>query len=281
MSLMNHLVKLYFKCKKKYTAIEFEEIIKNTKTALIPPKPKIKDYEYNNNIFYFNTKTNSDITIFYIHGGAYFNTFDKYHFKFIKKLIKKINAFVIAPNYDLIPFSNAEKMVSNLYIIYANYINSNPKKKMILMGDSAGGGLALSLSLMLNENNIKLPDKTILLSPCTDINMNNPEMDIYAKKDPWLYKDRLKVCVKYFAGNLPYSDYRCSPVFGDIKALKNMLIFVGTCEQLYPDIKLFFDKLTDKETNKLIVGENMLHVYPILPIGEAKKALQIIANEIL
>ena len=281
MSLMNKLVALHFKLKRKYTEEEFENMVKSTKTAQIPPKPKIKDYEYKDNIFYFNTKTNSNITIFYIHGGAYVNTFDKHHYKLINKLIKGTNALVIAPNYDLIPFSNAEKMIDSLYNIYTKYIEENPNKKMILMGDSAGGGLSLSLALHLNKNNKKVPDKIITLSPCVDLNMNNPKIAEFEKIDPWLYRDRLKVCAKYFSDNLSYSDYRCSPTYGDLNSLKKLVIFVGTKELLNPDIMLFYDKLEDKESNKLIIGKNMLHVYPILPIREAKKAINLIINEIL
>ena len=280
MSIMNKLVHIHFKHKKKYTRDEFEDIIKNIKEPKIPPKPKGIDYEFKNDVFYLNNKTNSNTTIFYIHGGAYVNSFDKYHFKFLKKIIKKTNYFILAPNYKLVPFATAETVINDLAEIYKKYIDNNPDKRIILLGDSAGGGLALSLSLFLNKNGIKAPDKTILLSPCVDISLSNPKIFDYLKNDPWLYLDRLNVCTKYFKGDLDYKDYLVSPTYGDIDVLKNMLIFVGTDEILYPDITLFYDKLKDKESNKLIIGNKMLHVYPILPIKEAKKALKIILEYI-
>ncbi|MBP5445682.1 MAG: alpha/beta hydrolase [Acholeplasmatales bacterium] len=280
MSFTSKLVYLYFKHQKRYNSEYWDEKIKNTNTPQIPPLPK-REYRFENNIFYFNENSTSDIAIYYIHGGAYLNTFSKYHFKFIDKLIKKTNALVIAPNYDLIPFSNGEKLIDYLSNIYLDCVSKNSNKKIIIIGDSAGGGLSLSLALFLSMNNYKKPDKMVLLSPCVDITISNPKIEEFKKYDPWLYTERLSICCKYFADNLDYKDYRVSPLYGDIDLLKNMLIFVGTKEILNPDITLFYEKLKDKETNKLIIGKNMLHVYPILPIKEAKKALKIISDYIL
>ena len=97
----------------------------------------------------------------------------------------------------------------------------------------------------------------------------------------FLYTDRLDVCLKYFAKDLDYKDYRVSPTYGNIEVFKNLLIFVGTKEILYPDITDFYNKLPDKTTNKIIIKKKMLHVYPILPIREDKEALDIISIYIL
>ena len=281
MSISNFLVTLHFKLKKKYPKEYWEEKIANTKVEQVPPAPKIKDYKFINDVFYFNDNTDSDITIFYIHGGAYLNTFDKYHFKFINKLIKKTNAFVIAPNYKLIPFSYAKEVIENLFNLYKDYIKKNPNRKIIFMGDSAGGGIALSLYLEIHKNGLNLPFMTIVLSPCTDITMSNPKIEEYKKYDPWLYTNRLDVCLKNYARDLDYKNYLVSPIYGNLDLFKNLLIFVGTKEILYPDIIGFYNKLPDKTTNKIIIKKKMLHVYPILPIREAKEALHIISNYIL
>lgn len=281
MSLSNFLVTLHFKLKKQYSKEYWEEKIANTKVEQVPPTPKIKDYKFIDDVFYFNENTNSDITIFYIHGGAYLNTFDKYHFKFINKLIKKTNASIIAPNYKLIPFSYAKEVIENLFNLYKDYIEKCPNKKIIFMGDSAGGGISLSLYLEIHKKGLKLPFKTIVLSPCTDITMDNPKIEEYKKYDPWLYTDRLDVCLKYFARDLDYKDYLVSPTYGNLDVFKNLLIFVGTKEILNPDIIDFYNKLPDKDTNKLIIKDKMLHVYPILPIKEAKESLSIITKYIL
>lgn len=274
----NFLLRLYFKAKKRYTYLEFEEIVKNIKIEKEPPKPKMK-YRYENKIFYFNEESNNDLLILYIHGGAYVNSFDKYHFKFINKLIKKTNALVIAPNYGLVPLSNAEKIHNEIIEIYKMILDKYKNKKIIVMGDSAGGGISLSLAIYLRLNNIKYPNKLILISPCVDITLTNPLIPIYAKKDPWLYLDRLNVCAKYFADNLDYKDYRVSPTYGDLSNISDVLIFVGTKDILYPDIDSLFNKIKDNN-NRIVVKKNMLHVYPILPILEAKNALKEIINYI-
>ena len=65
-------------------------------------------------------------------------------------------------------------------------------------------------------------------------------------------------------------DYRVSPIYGNVGGLMNVTVFLGTRELFYPDIVKFFAMLY-KKGNELIIGQDMMHVFPILPIPEAKK----------
>ena len=55
-------------------------------------------------MFYVNEDTSSKYTVFYIHGGGYEHDFSPFHWLFIKKIVERTNALVIAPAYMLIPF---------------------------------------------------------------------------------------------------------------------------------------------------------------------------------
>ena len=68
-------------------------------------------------------------------------------------------------------------------------------------------------------------------------------------------------------------DWHVSPVFGDLKGIRNVTVCAGTREILYPDIMKFFGMLDDDPSNELIVGEGMIHAYPLFPVPEAGAVL--------
>ncbi len=247
----------------------------------IPPfvRPKISHRTYGN-VYYLNPDSTADATVFYIHGGAFENDFSPFHWLFIKELADKTGALTIVPAYRLLPFGTWKEAFSLIAPLYRSYVREHPEKRIILCGDSAGAGLALSLTQFFRKKEMKMPDELILLSPWVDVSMENPEIPVYEPTDPWLPGHWLKVCGKWWAGDLDLHDYRVSPIYGDLKGIKNVTAFLGTREMLYPDVKRFFELLDDDGTNELIVREGLYHVYPLMPVPEAKEAKEIIISKI-
>ena len=151
--------------------------------------------------------------------------------------------------------------------------------EVVLMGDSAGGGLCLSLALKLLKHKISCPEKIVLISPWVDISMTNPEIKNYEKVDPLLSSYGLKEFGKLWANGLSSKNYLVSPIYGKLNDLKNIYIFVGNREILYPDIRKLFAELQVLGVNvELYVKNGMNHAYPLYPIPEAKQAFRIIQN---
>jgi acetyl esterase/lipase len=164
---------------------------------------------------------------------------------------------------------------------YRKVLEYYPDNKIILMGDSAGGGLAAGLSMYFAKKGLPVPDKLILLSPWVDIEMENEEIKDYLEKDPILRYEDLKVDARYWANGHDLKDYRLSPLYGDVSVLKDVTLFTGTHEFFYPDIIRFGQKLEENGVrNRIFVGEKLYHVYPAFPIPEASDALRIIAQVI-
>ena len=286
-SLMDRFLTTYFSIKHKLSAEETEEEIRKLKEKgpiESPPPKTIKtrhDDSANGRMFYVNEKTSSKYTVFYIHGGGYEHDFSSFHWMFIKKIVDRTDAMVIAPAYKLIPFGTYRQAFDLILPVYNDHAKKHPDKKIILMGDSAGGGLALALAEQLKIDGGRIPDELILLSPWADIAMENPDMKEYESKDPWLSKPWLTVCAKTWADDLDIHDYRVSPAFGDLKGLSHVTVTVGTHEMFYPDIIKLYDMLDPDESNELIIGEEMIHVYPLVPMPEAKEADEKIISAIL
>lgn len=230
-------------------------------------------------LFYLNTESNSNKIVIYLHGGAYVDEFLPFHWLMLDKITREIDCTFIIPDYPLAPHFNYRDCYKILLKFYKKVLKYYPDKQIIFMGDSAGGGLALGLTMFFNEKGLRLPDKHILLSPWIDLNMDNPEIDKYIKVDPTLNRDELLVDALYWANGTDLKDYRLSPIYGDVTCLKDVTLFTGTHEFLYPDIVKFSRILKRKKIkNTLIIGEGLNHVYPAYPIPEADEAIKQISK---
>lgn len=250
----------------------------------IPKRPyrtKVKSKEmFGCQVVIFNESTITERMILYLHGGAYVNEITNLHIVFCDKLAKKVNATVFAPIYPLAPNHTYEEtylIVKNLYDLILKF-----KKPIIIMGDSAGGGLSASFCEYLAGNDMAQPEHLILISPWVDVSMSG-DYEKYDELDPMLGVDGLREMGEVWAGDLDSKDYKVSPLFGDMENLPRTTIFVGTHEIFYPDIVKFFNKLNDNGVDvELNIGEGMSHVYPLYPmVPESKEAFKHIVEIII
>ena len=225
-------------------------------------------------VWHLNSFNNSNSTIFYIHGGSYVHEFVDIQWEMADKIAQEADAEVIIPDYGLAPLYTYKDSYELLTKLYTEYVAENPDKDIYIMGDSAGGGLALGLVQDFVKNNITLPKGLILLSPWVDLTMSNPDIKKYIKKDPLLHVDTLLADAKSWAGDADLSDWKVSPLYGEMKNLPEILLFSGTRELLYPDIALLAEKLREANVKtEFVIGKNLNHVYPAFPIPEATKAI--------
>lgn len=227
-----------------------------------------------NTVYRLSSSDSPTMTVLYLHGGAYINDATAYQWKLCDKLVQAVNAEVVFPIYPLTPNHTWDETFAMLTVLYQD-IRENAAGPLILMGDSAGGGLAVAFCEYLAELGLPQPDELILFSPWMDISMANPEAADYEKADPMLSAYGLAEMGKCWAGDLDTQDYKVSPIFGDISALHDVYLFVGTREIFYPDVTAFYAMLQEQGiASELYVGEGMNHVYPVYPIPEANDAFE-------
>ena len=268
---------------KAYELME-KRSIEEDETYEIPKLPYLTKVKSKNlfgcQMILFNESTTTERIILYLHGGAYVNEMANLHIVFCDKLAEKVNATVFAPIYPLAPnhtYEETYNIVENLYNLILKF-----NKPVIIMGDSAGGGLSASFCEYLGEKDLMQPEHLILISPWVDVSMSG-DYEEYEEIDPMLGVDGLREMGEAWAGDLDLKDYRLSPLFGDIKMLPRTTIFVGTHEIFYPDIIKFFNKLNDNGIDvEVNIGEEMTHVYPLYPmVPESKEAFKHIVEVIL
>ncbi|WP_407424583.1 alpha/beta hydrolase [Methanobrevibacter sp.] len=209
----------------------------------------------------------------------YVNEIKLPHISFCDKLAKKVNACVFAPIYPLAPNHTYEETYEIVEKLYRHLLTMN--KPIIIMGDSAGGGLSAAFCEYLATNDLPQPANLILISPWLDVSMSGDYDDV--EFDPMLGVDGLREMGETWAGNLDPKDYKVSPMFGEVAGLPKTTLFVGTHEIFYPDVVEFHNKLKDNGVDaELNVGEGMTHVYAIYPlVPESKEAFKHIVEVIL
>ena len=228
-------------------------------------------------VVYVNMTDDTKRAVMYLHGGGYVRQPRIFHWKYINKLANRVGN-VIVPIYPKAPNhhpTEAFELLTKLYLeLAAKY------DEIVLMGDSSGGGLALSLTQQWGEKGYKQPIKTILFSPWVDLTLSDPEIERYQKIEPLISAASERIWAKVWAQDLALTDPRISPTFGPMDKLVKVLLYVGDREILYPDICKLYKIMKDSADVRFVVGHGMNHVYQVYPIPEARRALDEVVNEI-
>ena len=145
-----------------------------------------------------------------------------------------------------------------------------------VMGDSAGGGLALALALRLRDRAEPLPAAIVALSPWTDLAISGRSCRDNAVYDPVLKGEDLEMlAAQYLGGADPRNPY-VSPLYGDPRGLPPTLLQVGSDEILRDDSERMAQRMREARCDvTLEVWPRMPHVWhgfaPVLP--EARRAI--------
>lgn len=224
----------------------------------------------------------SDKQIIYLHGGAYIDQPLSFHWMFLGKLQKETGARIIVPIYPKAPNYTYKDSFKQVLPLYQEVIQQTDPASVYLMGDSAGGGFSLALAQLLLEKDLPQPRHIILLSPWLDIALDNPEINATLEKiDPMIGIYGAIELGKLYAGDTDRTYYLLSPIYGEIKGLAEITLFVGTRELILPDARKF--RAIAKEQDVEIQYHEysgMNHVFPVFPIPEAKKARKTIVETI-
>ncbi len=219
-------------------------------------KIEVTSFEERQLVIFKPKDKESEKTVLFLHGGAYMYSIYRQHWNFVAELVRQTKATFIVPDYPLTPkqtYSDGFKMVRNLY---DELLKNSKPENLILMGDSAGGGLAMAFCEENSEKKVVQPSQLILIAPWFDIALSNPEIATIEKKDPTLNKPDLVKIGKAWSGNLPSTDYHVSPINGNYKGLPKVSLFVGSHDILIVDCEKFKKRMDAEQ-----IPFNY-HIYP-------------------
>ena len=223
--------------------------------------------------------------ILYLHGGGYLFGSARTHRVMLAHMARASKARVLALDYRLapeIPFpAPVEDSVSAYRWLLAEGISA---KKMVIGGDSAGGGLAVAALVALRAVGEPMPAAGVCISAWTDMESTGQSHTTNAESDPSVSKERLlKIAKVYLDGKEPTAPL-ASPIHADLTGLPPLLLQVGSIEVLLDDSTLLKSRAKAAGVSvEMEVWDDMPHVWhhyaPILP--EARKAIGRIGEFVL
>lgn len=189
------------------------------------------------------------------------------------ELVAKARVGLSVPIYPLAPLGTAGVVIPRIADMLAGLIDTHGAGRVFVLGDSAGGQIALSAVLSLRDRGIAPLGDTILISPALDLTLANPQVDAVEPRDPWLARAGIRAAIEMWRGDLPVTDRLVSPLFADLDGLGPLTLFSGTRDITNPDIRLLVAKAGEANLDITYHEEkDLLHVYPILYGPEAKRA---------
>ena len=169
----------------------------------------------------------------FLHGGAYVYPLVEGQWGIVEGLIDRTGLPVIIPDYPLAP----KHAATDAFDVVQPIIDEAQAEygRVILFGDSAGGGLAISLAMQRRDAGARQMDGLVLYAPWVDVTMTNPAITDVQRLDKILRVPGLAWAGRAWARDLDPADPRISPLYGDLSALPPMLIFQGDADILGPD----------------------------------------------
>jgi epsilon-lactone hydrolase len=211
--------------------------------------------------------------VMYIHGGAYVEGIFRWHWYFIARMVERLGMTFTVPLYPLAPEHDCAAASAVVLGVYRDLLAHCDASQLVLMGDSAGGGLAMSLTMQAIAAGLARPAALVLLSPWLDVTMTDPAQQEIEKVDPLLVRAGPKAAGRWYAGAMSTADPRVSPLYGDLAGLPPILMLCGTRDILVTDARRLAARAA-AEGIELEYHEEagLMHVYPLLFFPESRKA---------
>ena len=204
-----------------------------------------------------------DAAIVYLHGGGYIMGNLDSHRNLVANLSRAAGIRALSVDYSLAPehpFPRAvEDAVAAVGFVHAQGIAPD---RVIVAGDSAGGGLTAATLLAMRDRGLPMPAAGVLISPWLDLTQSGATMTSLAEADPMVSKQLLDLCAKCYVGGQDPKSALASPLFADLTGLPPLLIHVGTAETLLDDARRFHAAARGAGVDATLEEwEDMIHVW--------------------
>lgn len=216
--------------------------------------------------------------IVYLHGGAWINQISPLHWQLILRLAADTGSRVLVPIYPLAPQGTAASVVPQVADLLRRLAATHGAGNVSVVGDSAGGQIALSAALLLRDLGVALAH-TVLISPALDLGLRNPAIDVLEAQEKWLVRPGLRAAADLWRDGLRWEDPIVSPLFGQMAGLGPLTVFAGTRDITHPDCELLVSRARAAGVHtEFHQATGMVHVYPLLPIPEGRAARRTMAR---
>lgn len=202
--------------------------------------------------------------ILYLHGGGFIFGSPVSYRNRAMRLSYRCNAEVFVPDYRLAPEHPYPAALDDALTAWRLVRGLRKDLPAFVAGDSAGGGLCLSLLVTLRDLGIDMPNGSFLISPWTDLTVSGGSVEANAGKDLWFTRKHLETWASYYIGRSDSRSPYLSPVFAELSKLPALLLFAGEDELLLDDSLRVRDAAACVGTEvRVHIGRGMQHDWPL------------------
>jgi epsilon-lactone hydrolase len=214
--------------------------------------------------------------ILYIHGGGFVCCSASTHRPITASLVRRTGSALFSAEYRLAPEHLFPAALDDVIATYEWLVQSTSGARVAIAGDSAGGGLALSLAVHARDAGLPPPACVVGFSPWTDLAGTGATLHDNDGRDAMFRPENIPAFAAAYLGTASASDPRASPVDADLHGLPPMLLQVGSTELLLDDSRRVHDGVVATGgSSRLHVYDDVHHVWQMLTpfVPEAREAL--------
>jgi monoterpene epsilon-lactone hydrolase len=216
-------------------------------------------------------------SIVYLHGGGYALGSAWLHREFASRIGRAAGMPVLSLDYSLAPESRFPAPVLDVLRAYVALIDSEGEYRLspgeiVLVGESAGAGLALGSLVAMRDAGLALPAGAALLSPWVDLDCEREASETTAP-DPILKMDTLALLAQWYLGEADPRSPWASPLHAELGGLPPLLVQAGTGEIFFADAEALAERAGARGVEaELQIVADVPHVWHLfssfLPEGE-------------
>lgn len=218
-----------------------------------------------------------DAVIYYLHGGGYILGSMDTHQNLISGVTHAAGCHAMALEYRLAPEHPFPAAIEDSVAGYRHLLAEGiAPERMVIAGDSAGGGLTLATLFQLRDLGLPLPASAVLISPWADVGGSSSTMALHYPYD-YIVQNHLELCANWLLSGQDARHPLASPVHGSFRGLPPMLIQVGGAEALLDDAVRVASRAREAGVDvRLDVHDDMVHVFHLFMsfLPEAQRAVQ-------
>lgn len=207
----------------------------------------------------------SSRALLHLHGGGFRMGTPRTWINYATDLARRTGCFIVVPDYRLAPEHPFPAAIHDAAAVYEELVAT---ASVFVGGDSAGGALAVSLSIAARDAGRPMPAGLVLLSPWLDLTVTAASYSVFEAADTMFSRIAANEAAEAYLQGLPRDLILASPLHADLSGLPQVLCFVGAEEVLVDDSIALVTKASRVGVrHELHVVPTMPHIWPVIILG--------------
>ncbi len=204
--------------------------------AIVEPLPAQGSWVGGERVSWPSATPDSPVLL-YLHGGGFIACSPETHRPLVCSLVRRVAGTAYVPAYRLAPEHPFPAALDDARAAYEHVVHGcgvDPAR-LVVVGDSAGGGLALALTLRLRDEGAPLPAAVVAFCPWTDLAATGRSLDENSERCAMFAGETIRRAAQFYVGDADPTNPRLSPLYGDYAGFPPLLVHASDDEVLRDD----------------------------------------------